>query len=134
GLLFELLVLSDADVSDLARAAASTPAQVEPVTVQTGPTTQVPTLATLAADYETAPIGRSFVRVELSRLDDLQDQLSALVVSRFRLERQISKLAEAGHDVRALRETADAQARQLRDLRRGILRARMVRVAEVLEP
>ena len=134
GLLFELLVLSDADVAELARAAATTPEQVEPVTVQAAPVEQVPTLATLPADEEAAPIGRSFVRVELSRLDDLQEQLSALVVSRFRLERQIGKLGEAGHDVRALREIADTQARQLRDLRRGILRARMVRVAEVLEP
>jgi two-component system chemotaxis sensor kinase CheA len=81
-----------------------------------------------------SPIGRSFVRVELARLDDLQEQLSSLVVSRFRLERQIAKLAEAGVDVRGLREIADLQGRQLRDLRRGILRARMVRVAEVLEP
>ena len=58
---------------------------------------------------EVAPIstvGRSFVRVELARLDELQDQLSALVVSRFRLERQIASLAAAGVDVRALREIA----------------------------
>ncbi len=74
------------------------------------------------------------VRVELSRLDDLQDQLSLLIVSRFRIEREIAALAEAGVDVRRLREIALLQGRQLRDLRRVILRARMVPVSEVLEP
>ena len=55
-------------------------------------------------------------------------------MSRFRLEREIAAQAAAGHDMRRLREVADLQGRQLRDLRRAILRARMVRVAEVLEP
>ncbi|HEY5922873.1 MAG TPA: chemotaxis protein CheW [Kofleriaceae bacterium] len=130
GLLFDLLVISDATVAQLAEAIASTPDHVEPLVVSAA--AQLPVLP--AADEEVAPIGRSFVRVELARLDDLQEQLSALVVSRFRLERHIAKLAESGADVRALREIADVQGRQLRDLRRGILRARMVRVAEVLEP
>jgi signal transduction histidine kinase len=131
GLLFELLVVSDADVDKLAAVVGSAPEHVEPLAV-----TASAELPALAGDEEsfTAPIGRSFVRVELARLDDLQEQLSALVVTRFRIERQIAKLAEAGADVRALREIADVQGRQLRDLRRGILRARMVRVAEVLEP
>jgi two-component system chemotaxis sensor kinase CheA len=74
------------------------------------------------------------VRVELGRLDELQDQLSLLIVSRFRLEREIAGHAERGHDVRGLRQVAALQSRQLRDLRRAILRARMVRVAEVFEP
>jgi two-component system chemotaxis sensor kinase CheA len=86
------------------------------------------------ATEQASPIGRAMVRVELSRLDELQDQLSLLIVSRFRLEREIASCAERGHDVRGLRQVADLQRRQLRDLRRAILRARMVRVAEVLEP
>jgi two-component system chemotaxis sensor kinase CheA len=131
GLLFELLVISDAQVAQLAAAAASTvnkviaivPEVVEPVV-----------FAELRADDDVTPITRSFVRVELSRLDELQEQLSALVVSRFRLDRHIATLAASGVDVRPLREVADAQSRQLRDLRSGILRARMVRVSDVLEP
>ena len=83
---------------------------------------------------EATPIGRAVVRVELSRLDDLQDQLSLLIVSRFRLEREITAHGERGHDVRGLRRVSELQGRQVRDLRRAILRARMVRVAEVLEP
>jgi two-component system, chemotaxis family, sensor kinase CheA len=55
-------------------------------------------------------------------------------VSRFRLAREVESLAELGHDVRRLHEVVRIQGRQLRDLRRAILRARMVRVTEVLEP
>ncbi|MDQ3296229.1 MAG: chemotaxis protein CheW [Myxococcota bacterium] len=84
-------------------------------------------------DHVTA-IGRAVVRVDLSRLDELQEQLSLLIVSRFRLEHEIAAIAKLGHDVRRLREIAQLQGRQLRDLRRAILRARMVRVADVLEP
>lgn len=129
GLVFELLVISDASVDALAAAIDGTPDRVVPLVVATAPA-----LPLLSSDDEASPIGRSFVRVELDRLDDLQEQLSALVVSRFRFERELARLAEMGADVRALREIADLQARQLRDLRRGILRARMVKVAEVLEP
>jgi len=129
GLVFELLVISDATTSALAEAVASTPDRVVPLAAL-----EPPELATLPVDDEISPIGRSYVRVELDRLDDLQEQLSGLVVSRFRFEREVANLAATGADVRALREITDAQERQLRALRRGILRARMVRVAEVLEP
>jgi two-component system chemotaxis sensor kinase CheA len=129
GLAFDMLVVSTADPKALAETAYCPVDQVTTVAAAE------PAPALLPID-EIAPvsIGRSFVRVELARLDELQDQLSALVVSRFRLERQLANLAASGADIRALREIVDLQARQLRDLRRGILRARMVRVAEVLEP
>src|SRR3569623_1011066 len=48
--------------------------------------------------------------------------------------REIAGLAARGVDVRQLRELAELQSRQLRDLRRAILRARLVRVAESFEP
>lgn len=131
GLLFDLLVISDADVASLAGAIGGGPDRVEPLVV---PPAAAPALPTLPAEIDIGPIGRSFVRVELQRLDDLQDQLSALVVSRFRIERELARLAEVGVDARALREIIELQGRQLRDLRRGILRARMVPISEVLEP
>jgi two-component system chemotaxis sensor kinase CheA len=112
----------------VARPTPARPAPVDPAGGSSAP------LATLGRDDHPSALGRSVVRVELARLDDLQDQLSLLIVSRFRLDREIAALAERGHDVRRLREVALLQARQLRDLRRAILRARMVRVAEVLEP
>ncbi|HVV82880.1 MAG TPA: chemotaxis protein CheW, partial [Kofleriaceae bacterium] len=93
-----------------------------------------PAAASAEAAEPLGAVGRSVVRVELSRLDDLQEQLSQLIVSRYRLTREIAALAERGVDVRVLREIADQQARQVRDLRRAILRVRLVRLSEVLEP
>jgi two-component system chemotaxis sensor kinase CheA len=151
GIEFDLLVASDAAPAALAEAAVASDDQLvevhAPVALESAalesaaPAPAGSTAAAAAArgagdNGSTAPglIGRALVRVELARLDELQDQLSLLIVSRFRLEREIAGLAERGLDVRALREIADLQGRQLRDLRRAILRARMVRVAEVLEP
>jgi two-component system chemotaxis sensor kinase CheA len=148
GIAFDLLVVSDASAETLAQAAATTTADqvvelIAPLEPRPGaseePSDAMPGSSPGTGDAGPrdnggAMLGRALVRVELARLDELQDQLSLLIVSRFRLEREIAALAERGVDVRALREIANLQGRQLRDLRRGILRARMVRVAEVLEP
>jgi two-component system chemotaxis sensor kinase CheA len=130
GLVFDLLVISDAEPDKLAAAACTTVAQMEVIEAKH----EAPVAPAIPLDDEIVPIGRSFIRVELARLDDLQDQLSALVVTRFRLERKLAEMAANGQDVRAIGEIIDVQRRQLRDLRSAILRARMVRVAEVLEP
>ena len=135
---FDILLTSEADAAALAEAAATTFDRVVAVSLP------VPAISEPAGEPE-APlldmsdegptaIGRSLVRVDLARLDELQEQLSLLIVSRFRLEREIAAHAAQGHDVRRLSEVAALQGRQLRDLRRAILRARTVRVAEVLEP
>jgi len=135
---FDLLVASAAPAEALARAAATTVDQlVELIAPPAPPAPELDASEPAEAaprDDGGAMLGRALVRVELARLDELQDQLSLLIVSRFRLEREIAALAERAVDVRALREIANLQGRQLRDLRRAILRARMVRVAEVLEP
>jgi two-component system, chemotaxis family, sensor kinase CheA len=132
GVAFDMLIVTTATRAAIAEIASTDPEQVIRV---------LPPASTHAGDHVPAslddggsPVGRAFVRVELSRLDELQDQLSLLIVSRFRLDREIVALAEAGANVRRLREVAQLQSRQLRDLRRAILRARMVRVSEVLEP
>lgn len=143
---FDLLVSSAAPAEALAHAAATSAEQLVEVTAPLEPGAPAepgdaaPDASVDAGDARPATdggggvLGRALVRVELARLDELQDQLSLLIVSRFRLEREIAALAERGVDVRALREIANLQGRQLRDLRRAILRARMVRVSEVLEP
>jgi two-component system chemotaxis sensor kinase CheA len=133
GVAFDLLMISSASELELARLAETTPDLVTRVTAFVEPKPALESIEPLDEEDHSA-IGRALVRVELSRLDDLQEQLSVLIVSRFRLEREISAHAVLGHDVRRLREIAELQGRQLRDLRRGILRARMVRVAEVFEP
>lgn len=137
GVAFDLLFVSDAPVLRIAELAATDPALVVPMVVALpAPAAPAEVAAAEVAPpvLASVPIARAVVRVELSRLDDLHDQLSLLIVSRFRLEREIAALAERGSDVRGLGEVVRIQGRQLRDLRRAILRARMVRVAEVLEP
>jgi len=135
GIAFDILVVSEAMPDALAAAVMTTADRV--VAIASEPFAE-PTPDAAEAEpgraSESMPLGRSVVRVELARLDDLQEQLSLLIVSRFRLDREIARHAERGHDVRGLRDVAAVQGRQLRDLRRAILRARTVRVAEALEP
>jgi two-component system, chemotaxis family, sensor kinase CheA len=142
---FDIFLTSDASAEVLASAAVTTTDQLVELGeaggpgAASGPGDGRPVVSADPGepdpvDEGNGVLGRAVVRVELARLDELQDQLSRLIVSRFRLEREIAALAEHGHDVRRLREIAELQGRQLRDLRRAILRARMVRVAEVLEP
>jgi len=75
----------------------------------------------------------SYVRVEVSRLDDALERLSALIVTRFRLSRAVSTLAQQGVDTRELTGILGEAGRQLRDLRGSIMRARMVPVSKLLE-
>ncbi|CAN5584698.1 chemotaxis protein CheA [soil metagenome] len=143
GIAFDILVTSHAPATQLAEIIA---APLESLVRIAAAASVVPALdavlgeALPAAEEEAESedpanrIGRSTVRVELSRLDELQDQLAALIVSRFRLEREVAAQAVRGVDVRKLREVTELQTRQLRDLRRAILRVRMVRLAEIVEP
>ena len=61
------------------------------------------------------------------------ENLSALVVTRFRLARAVAHLHEQGVNVRELSSIVNENAQQLRDLRACIMRARMVPVRELLE-
>jgi two-component system chemotaxis sensor kinase CheA len=76
---------------------------------------------------------RGVVRVDVTRLDDAMEGLSALIVTRFRLARSVAALTERGVNTRELREIMTDNARQLRDLRAAIVRVRMVPVSELLE-
>lgn len=146
GVAFDLLLATRADRAVVATAAATTdeaivlieppaPAESAAIEDRAAAATSLPASPIEdTASTAVAAIGRAVVRVELSRLDDLQELLSSLVVSRFRLERELVVQAERGVDVRRLRELADRQSVQLRELRRAILRARMVRMSEVLDP
>jgi two-component system chemotaxis sensor kinase CheA len=74
-----------------------------------------------------------FVRVDLGRLDDLMRMIGDLVIGRARLgeslahvEQQVSATAW-----RAIQENSLTLERQLRDLREGVMRVRLVPVGEV---
>ena len=136
GLVFTLVVITDAPPEDLC-AAAALPAgaalRVEPE--QRAPQLALDDMGPLHEEDERAADARAkgFVRVDVKRLDEALDRLAALVVSRMKLERAAGDLQQRGADVRDLRALLAEQARQLRDLRAAVMQARMVSVAELLE-
>jgi two-component system chemotaxis sensor kinase CheA len=133
-LAFVLLLVTKASDAELAAAAGVEPDCVSPIG-QVAPPAELPPVELPPAEdplEETA--GRpGLVRVEVRRLDDALEKLSALVVTRFRLSHAVAAIAEAGGDVRDLRQIVQENERQLRDLRTAIMRARMVPAREMLE-
>lgn len=110
----------------------------------------------IAAIHETAPTGQiksedelvtkaqpesslravsNTVRVDLGRLDDLMRMVGDLVISRSRLGDQVKHLEPAlsPPQWRPLLETNLAMERQLRDLREGVMRVRMVPIGEIFD-
>jgi len=73
------------------------------------------------------------VRVDLTRLDDLMRNVGDLVISRARLGETLSKVERrlAPAEWRSIQENAVALDRQLRALREGIMRVRLVPVGEI---
>ena len=133
GLAFALVLLSAAADDVIAEAAATTPEALTPVRLDAPPSVAAAD-GGLGDELIDDELGRSgFVRVEVKRLDDALEKLSALVVTQFRLGRAVADLRASGADVRALAQVIGENARQLRDLRAAIMRARMVSVAELLE-
>ncbi|HEX3903860.1 MAG TPA: chemotaxis protein CheW [Polyangia bacterium] len=133
GLAFALVVLSAASDTVIAEAAATKPEELMPVRLEI-PASPEEADSGLGDELIDDELGRSgFVRVEVKRLDDALEKLSALVVTQFRLGRVVVALRESGADVRALAQVVGENGRQLRDLRAAIMRARMVSVAELLE-
>jgi two-component system chemotaxis sensor kinase CheA len=75
----------------------------------------------------------NFVRVDLSRLDDLMRLAGDLVVARSRLDDTLRRIERhvPSREFRLLQEHDLLMKRQLRDLREGIMRVRLVPVGEV---
>ncbi len=133
-LAFVLLVLTDRSPADLAEAARIEASEISYVNIEA----QKPLSLLPPSDSEDdvssdAPLRTSSIRVDVARLDDAMEKLSELVVTRFRLARALGALREQGVDVRELSSIVNENARQLRDLRGCITRARMVPVRELLE-
>jgi len=77
----------------------------------------------------------SVVRVDLDRLDELMRIIGELVISRTRLEDQLTELKRVTPPGlwRSLQETSLSMSRQLRDLRESVMRVRMVQIGEIFE-
>jgi two-component system chemotaxis sensor kinase CheA len=75
----------------------------------------------------------NYVRVDLARLDDLMRMIGDLVILRARLGDSISRVEShvAAGDWRAIQENTSALERQLRELRDGVMRVRLVPVGEM---
>jgi len=128
---FEFLV--SADTPDALDALGDLRATVERLDqqVEAEPDIAVP----LAAD--TGLVDRAttshYVRVDLDRLDELMRQVGDLVISRARLSESLA-VAEArlpSGAWRAIQENAGTIDRQLRALREGIMRVRLVPIGEI---
>jgi two-component system chemotaxis sensor kinase CheA len=81
----------------------------------------------------TALTPTNLVRVDLGRLDDLMRTVGELVVSRARLDNGLGRVAAAlpAPEWRELHETSLTIERQLRNLREGVMRVRLVPVRDV---
>jgi two-component system, chemotaxis family, sensor kinase CheA len=84
-------------------------------------------------DDDAATTRAGVLRVEVSRVDDAIEKLSALIVTRWRMQHALDALAATGAPVRDLQAILVENARQLRDMRAAILRVRMVPIASMLE-
>ncbi|HEY4307608.1 MAG TPA: chemotaxis protein CheA [Gemmatimonadaceae bacterium] len=105
----------------------SSDADPSPVTMRTEP-------AQPTSTSSTGP-GSNLVRVDLARLDDLMRMVGELVITRARLGESLSQLAgsAAGNAWDDLNEANDRIERQLRTIREGVMRIRLVSVGEVFE-
>jgi two-component system chemotaxis sensor kinase CheA len=74
----------------------------------------------------------NLVRVDLGRLDHLMRAVGDLVITRARLDNGLERVAAAlpAADRRELQETCLAMERQLRELREGVMRVRLVPVRD----
>jgi two-component system chemotaxis sensor kinase CheA len=135
GLSFVLILVTEASDGDIAEAAGAQANMVVPIVAADGDAPAESVAAYVSEDAVDAPEGPrgAFVRVDVSRLDDSLEALSALVVNRFKLKRAIDELSARGADVRDLTTIVAESGRQLRDLRAAIMRIRMVSVRSLLE-
>ncbi|HET7543186.1 MAG TPA: chemotaxis protein CheA [Polyangiaceae bacterium] len=141
GLCFVLILLTSSSDEQIAEALGGSSAQLQRITLDEASAAQgaerAPALASdLEASEEENPdtqLRRGVVRVDVNRLDEAMEGLSALIVTRFRMARSIAALTERGVNTRELTAIMNDNARQLRDLRAAIVRVRMVPVSELLE-
>lgn len=79
------------------------------------------------------PTSSNVVRVELSRLDDLMRMVGELVITRSRLEDYLKNLKGILPEtqLRSLKETNQTLEHQLRDLREGVMRVRLVPIGDI---
>jgi two-component system chemotaxis sensor kinase CheA len=108
----------------------------EGLTVEPAQARDVTAVPAAAAPRDAAPaVGPAHVvRVDLARLDDLMRMIGELVISRARLDDALARVEKHVPAVewRDVQENTQTIERQLRDLREGVMRVRLVPVGEIL--
>ena len=121
---FEFIVATNADRTAL---------EADGLTFQPAPVESAPRAKDSQPVATIAPA--SVVRVDLDRLDELMRIIGELVISRTRLEDQLTELKRTTPPAlwRSLQETNLSMGQQLRDLRESVMRVRMVQIGEIFE-
>ena len=99
----------------------------------TEPSSTGPTDKEVETTSPGAVASSQFVRVDLGRLDELMRSVGDLVIGRARLADTLSRVESRipSGEWRAIQENAIVMDRQLRTLREGIMRVRLVPVGEI---
>jgi two-component system chemotaxis sensor kinase CheA len=129
GVSFTFLVIGRAaDFAEELRDDGLTVERYEPPPVD-APASTPPSAAARVASLTSA----NLVRVDLGRLDELMRTVGEMVITRARLDNGLGRVASAlpPAERRELRETSLTLERQLRDLREGVMRVRLVPVRDV---
>ena len=105
----------------------------EAVTTEAAAAAAVPELEMQAAEGGARLAPSHVVRVDLTRLDELMRIIGDLVISRARLDDALARIERRVPPVewRAVQEHSQTIERQLRDLREGLMRVRLVPVGEI---
>ncbi len=103
----------------------------EPIINQPEPIVAKPPPASVSSSRPPA----NMVRVDMARLDELMRIIGELVITRARQENNFLPIKPliSSSQLRALQENSLIMERQLRDLREGIMRVRLVKIATVFE-
>jgi len=121
---FEFIVATNADKTDL---------EADGLTFKPAPVESAPRAKEIQSVATIAPA--SVIRVDLERLDELMRIIGELVISRTRLEDQLTELKRVTPPAlwRSLQETSLSMGRQLRALRESVMRVRLVQIGEIFE-
>ena len=131
GLLFVVVLVTTETDEAVARAIGIPVTDIVSLVTATALVPEVAVSAASSFSDDAVELRSGVLRVEVSRVDDALEKLSALLVTRSRLGHAAAKLEGPG--VRELVSVLADNARQLRDLRGAILRLRMIPVAQVLD-
>ena len=127
GISFEFAV--EGDLRHLQPSASEYGLTISPAEPTAEPEGAVPPPSATSATVNPA----HFVRVDLARLDDLMRMIADLVITRARLSASLVQLEPLvpAMQWRTVQENTHTLERQLRDLRDGVMRVRLVKVGEI---